>query len=66
MIKIEQSHESTSYWKQDNLYDKNTKDSRKVKLFGITIWSNTYAFDCDIVKEKDIEESSKIGLRANK
>jgi len=66
MIKIEQSHESTSYWKQDGLYDKKTKDTRKFKLFGLTLWSSSYDFDCDLVKEKDIEGGTKVGFQSTK
>lgn len=61
MIKIEQSQESSSYWRQDNLYDKKSKSTRRVKLFGLTLWETSHSFDCDLLEDK--ETQSKVGFK---
>ena len=51
MIKKELDHSSKSYWKNNELYDRERKKDFKIKLFGITIFHNTEDFKCDIVDE---------------
>ena len=50
MIKIEKSHNADSYWKANELYDQNRKLIMKIKVFGLTVWSRSDSYDCNLKK----------------
>ncbi len=51
MIKIEHTHESKSYWKADDLYDSERNKTKKIKLFGWTIWENTDSYNSELTED---------------
>ena len=53
MIKVEQTHDCKSYWRQDGLYDFKRDKTKKIKLFGITIWQDKESYNCDLVDSKN-------------
>ena len=51
MIKIENTHDSKSYWKGDDIYDSKRNKTKKIKLFGLTIWENTDNYNCELTED---------------
>jgi hypothetical protein len=51
MLKVEENHSCKSYWRGDGLYDMVRDKSRKVKLFGLTVWHYTESYKCDLLDE---------------
>jgi|WetSurMetagenome_2_1015567.scaffolds.fasta_scaffold00103_31 hypothetical protein len=63
MIKIERTHDCKSYWKNDGLYDKYRVINVKIKIFGVTIWSNTESYDSDLIS---VNDSNGMGFKVDK
>lgn len=63
MIKKEFNHQCKSYWRNDELYDKERKKNFKIKLFGITIWQSSDSYNCDLI---DDTITNQIGFRTKK
>ena len=50
MIKIERSNKCKSYWKADELYDKDREKTFKITFFGIIILQKKDTYNCDLFK----------------
>lgn len=48
MINIEKTHTCKSYWRNNELYDNEKHKSKRVKIFGITIYQSKEDFKCDL------------------
>jgi hypothetical protein len=60
MIKKELIHSASSYWRNNELYNKTERKERILKIFGITISRNIEEFQCDLIDDM----SDKIGFKA--
>lgn len=50
MINIEKTHTCKSYWKNTELYDMEKHKSKRVKIFGVTVYQDKDDFKCDLIQ----------------